>query len=73
MARRQASLGTLVPRTPTVAPGPKARAELALGEALVEDEVPRAPKRLRARLARDGWMGRERLCSPRHLGNRVPS
>ena len=29
MGRRQASLGTLVPRTPTVAPGPKARSDLA--------------------------------------------
>ena len=29
LGRRQASLGTPVPRTPTVAPGPKARSELA--------------------------------------------
>jgi hypothetical protein len=29
MGRRQASLGTPVPRTPTVAPGPKARSNLA--------------------------------------------
>ena len=28
--RRQASLGTPVPRTPTVAPGPKARLDLAV-------------------------------------------
>ena len=29
VGRRQASLGTPVPRTPTVAPGPKARSDLA--------------------------------------------
>ena len=44
MGRRQASLGTLVPSTPTVGPGPKARVELASGRSLVEDEAPRAPK-----------------------------
>ena len=44
VGRRQASLGTLVPSTPTVAPGPKARAELASGRSLVEDGVPRAPR-----------------------------
>ena len=31
MGRRQASLSTLVPRTPTVAPGPKALLDLASG------------------------------------------
>ena len=30
VGRRQASLGTPVPRTPTVAPGPKARMDLAV-------------------------------------------
>ena len=44
MGRRQASLGTLVPSTPTVAPGTKARAELASGRSLGEDEAPWAPK-----------------------------
>ena len=29
MGRMQASLGTVVPRTPTVAPGPKARSDFA--------------------------------------------
>ena len=44
VGRRQASLGTLVPNTPTVAPVPKARAELASGRSLGEDEASRAPK-----------------------------
>ena len=30
--RRQGSLGTRIPRTPTVAPGPKARPDLAVQE-----------------------------------------
>ena len=41
---RHASLGTLVPSMPAVAPGPKVRAELASGRSLGEDEAPRAPK-----------------------------
>ena len=51
MGRRQASLGTPVPRTPTVAPGPKARPDLAVqggGRARAKRRGPYQPAALGA-------------------------
>ena len=62
--RRQASLGTPVPRTPTVAPGPKARSSLALRRSQRTSAERRGPPQPAA-LA-DAWrlIGRGRLRFP---------
>ena len=44
VGRRQASLGTPVPRTPTVAPGPKARSGLTLRRSQGESVEHREPQ-----------------------------
>jgi hypothetical protein len=50
MGRRQAGLGTLVPRTPTVAHGPKARSDLASRRSLRQGRSAAGPNRLRVML-----------------------
>ena len=47
MGRRQASLGTPVPRTPTVAPGPKVRSDLASRRSQRASAKRRGPNSLR--------------------------
>ena len=51
---RQASLGTPIPRTPTVAPGPKVRSGLVSREAKGQVRSTAGPKSLRPRLTRGG-------------------
>ena len=51
LGRRLVGLGTPVPRTPTVAPRPKARLSWLPGKALRTAQSAAGPKRLRARLA----------------------
>ena len=64
MGRRQASLGTPVPGTPTVAPGPKARSDLASRRSQGESAERRGPQQPAAPL--DAWrlIGRGRLRFP---------
>ena len=64
MGRRQASLGTLVPRTPTVAPGPKARSDLASRRSQGASAERRGPQQPAALV--DAWrlIGHGRLRFP---------
>ena len=64
MGRRQASLGTPIPRTPTVAPRPKARSDLALRRSQRASAERRGPQQPAASL--DAWrlIGRGRLRFP---------
>lgn len=84
MGRRQASLGTPVPRTPTVAPGPKARSGLASRRSQRSSAERCGPQKPAASV--DAWrlIGRGRLrfpMLPRQLldltkgwrGQRLPS
>mgnify|MGYP005825263439 CR=1 FL=1 len=64
MGRRKASLGTPVPRMPTVAPGPKAHSGLASGRSQRASAACRGPQPPVASV--DAWrlMGRGRLHFP---------
>ena len=64
MGRRQASLGTPVPITPTVAPGPKARSDLASRRSQRASAEHRGPQQPAALV--DAWrlIGRGRLRFP---------
>ena len=64
VGRRQASLGTPVPRTPTVAPGPKARPDLASRQSQGSSPEHRGPQNPAASV--DAWQltGRGRLRFP---------
>ena len=64
MGRRQASLGTPVPRTPTVAPGPKVRSGLASRRSQGSSLEHRGPQKPAASV--DAWwlIGRECLRFP---------
>ena len=64
MGRWQASLGTPVSRTPTVAPGPKVRSGLALRQGQGSSSEHRGPQKPAASV--DAWrlIGRGRLLFP---------
>ena len=64
VGRRQASLGTPIPRTPTVAPGPKVRSGLASRRSRRSSAERRGPQKPAASV--DAWrlIGRGRLRFP---------
>ena len=64
MGRRQASLGTPVPKTPTAAPRPKARSDLALRGCQGASAERRGPQHPAALVAAWQLIGRGRLRFP---------